>query len=249
MISVVMGINKFDDFVLLAIDSILGQTLTDFEFIIVMNGSARDDIENRLRQLYPLESRFRLFKCEIPQLAHALNVGIDNAAYDYIARMDADDIAWPTRLERQFEYLKNNNLDLVGCDLRLIDDVGSQIGSRVYPKGRKINRYLSFRNCFAHNTVLMRKSVFLLARGYNAGFNSEDYDLWLRFRRLGAKWDNMSETLLDYRIHHEASQRRLLGYAEATGLAVREFILRRTFGNFFAMGYHFLKSILRSRAD
>ena len=106
---------------------------------------------------------------------------------------------------------------------------------------------MSFKNCFAHNTVLIKKSAVLKARGYNAGFNSEDYDLWLRLRRLGVKWDNMNETLVDYRIHEGTSQRRLLGYAESTALAVREFILNKTVTNFLALMYHFIKSLFRPR--
>ena len=161
--------------------------------------------------------------------------------------MDSDDIAWTNRLERQFSYLKENHLDMVGCDLRLVDKIGNYLSTRIYAKGKNINRYLSFKNCFAHNTVLIKKSAVLMARGYNSGFNSEDYDLWLRLRRLGVKWDNMEETLVDYRIHEDSSQRRLLGYAESTALAVREFILEKKISNFMAIIYHFFKSIFRSR--
>lgn len=249
MISVIMGVNKYDEYLLEAIDSILVQSFTDFEFIVVANGSACDDIESRLLQGYPDEKRLKIIKSQIGQLAHALNLAIDCSCYDYIARMDSDDVAWPNRLERQFAYLKHNKLDMVGCDLRLIDELSRVTGTRLYPKGLKINRYLSFRNCFAHNTILIRKAKILDVRGYNSGFNSEDYDLWLRLRRFGVSWDNMDEILLDYRIHSASSQRRLLGYAESTALAMREFILKRSLINFFAIGYHLLKSLIRARRD
>jgi glycosyltransferase involved in cell wall biosynthesis len=186
-------------------------------------------------------------KSEIPQLAHALNLGIEAASFNLIARMDADDIAWPQRFEKQLEYMVKNGLDMVGCDLRLVDETGHPTGRRIYPKGEQINRCLSFRNCFAHNTLLIKRSILVKARGYNAGFNTEDYDLWLRMRRLDVKWDNMNETLVDYRIHDAASQRQLLGYAEATALAMREFMLMKTFTNLFAIGYHFVKSLIRSK--
>lgn len=247
MISVIMGLNKYDEHVPSAINSILAQSLSEFEFIVVANGSSCDEIESRIREIYPNEKRLKIITSHIGQLAHALNIGIDVSLYDYIARMDSDDVAWPERLQRQLMYLNENRLDLVGCDLRLINSSGKTIGTRVYPKGLKINRYLSFKNCFAHNTVLMRKSILLDVRGYNSGFNSEDYDLWLRLRRLGLKWDNMNEVLLDYRIHDKSSQRRLLGYAESTALAMREFVLKKTVSNFLAVGYHFLKSLIRAR--
>lgn len=247
MISVIMGVNKFDEYLPEAIDSILTQSFKDFEFIVVANGSACEEIECRILEIYPNEKRLKIIKSCIAQLAHALNLGIESSRYDYIARMDSDDIAWTNRLERQFSYLKENHLDMVGCDLRLVDKIGNYLSTRIYAKGKNINRYLSFKNCFAHNTVLIKKSAVLMARGYNSGFNSEDYDLWLRLRRLGVKWDNMEETLVDYRIHEDSSQRRLLGYAESTALAVREFILEKKISNFMAIIYHFFKSIFRSR--
>ena len=216
-----MGVNRYDGYVIRAIDSILAQSFKDFEFIIVANGSSCEDIESRILEIYPDEKRLKIITSHIAQLAHALNLGIEAMRFEYIARMDADDFSWPDRLEKQFYYLKKNNLDMVGCDLRLIDKFGNRLGTRIYPKGRAINRYLSFKNCFAHNTVLMKKSTILTARGYNAGFNSEDYDLWLRLRRLGVKWDNMNEILVDYRIHEESSQRRLLGYAESDRKSTR----------------------------
>ena len=247
MISVIMGVNKNDKYLPQAIDSILAQSFKDFEFIIVANGFSCEDIASRILESYPNEKRLKIIKSYIGQLAHALNLGVDNACFDYIARMDSDDIAWSNRLEKQFVYLRNNDLDMVGCDLRLIDEVGNYLSSRIYPKGKEIDRCLSFKNCFAHNTIFIKKSAVLMAQGYNSGFNSEDYDLWLRLRRHGVKWDNMNEALVDYRIHEGSSQRRLLGYAESTALAVREFILDKKFSNFLAIGYHFLKSVFRPR--
>ena len=247
MISVIMGVARYDEYLPQAIDSILEQSFADFELIVVANGVSCTEIELRIREKYSGEVRLKIITSPIAQLAHALNLGIEVMRFQYIARMDADDISRPDRLEKQFLFLKNNDLDMVGCDLRLIDKFGNHLGTRVYPKGKAIGKYLGFKNCFAHNTVLMKKSIVLAARGYNAGFNSEDYDLWLRLRRLSVKWDNMEDTLVDYRIHEESSQRHLLGYAESTGLAAREFVLNKKITNLLAFIYQFLKSILRAR--
>jgi len=247
MISIVMGLHRYDAYASQAIESILLQSFHAFEFIIVANGGDCDSIEAQILVDFSSETRLRVLKTPIPQLAHALNLGIDGAQFALVARMDADDIAWPKRLEKQLHFMECNGLDMVGCNLRLIDEEGRTLGTRIYPRGRRIDRCLGFRNCFAHNTVLIRRDVLLAARGYNAGFNTEDYDLWLRLRRLGVKWDNMNETLLDYRIHDAASQRRLLGYAEATALATREFILNKSLVNLLAVGYHFIKALLRAR--
>ena len=73
---------------------------------------------------------------------------------------------------------------MVGCDLRLIDEIGNYLSTRIYPKGKEINRYLSFKNCFAHNTILIKKSSVLMARGYNSGFNSGNNNANESFSRL-----------------------------------------------------------------
>ena len=136
---------------------------------------------------------------------------------------------------------------MVGSNLELINEEGVKIGTRLLPRGCRINNLLPYKNCFAHNTILVKKDILIQARGYNSGFNSEDYDLWLRLKRTGVRWDNMPEPLLQYRIHSQASQRKLLGYAEAAGYSLREFILKKSFKNFLAVLFNLGKSIVRSR--
>ena len=92
----------------------------------------------------------------------------------------------------------------------------------------------------------MKKSFLLKVRGYNAGYNSEDYDLWLRMRRAGVSWDNMDEILLDYRIHESASQGRLLGYAEVSGYILREFLLAKTLSNFIGVFINIGKALFKA---
>lgn len=245
MISVVMGIHRFDDYVKDAINSILNQTFKDFEFIIVANGSEAQNVISLIQNLFPNENRIIYLATQIGQLAHALNIGIDAAKYDYIARMDADDISHPERLEKQYQYLIDNNLDMIGSDINLIDENGKHLGFREYPKGTEISKKIIFKSCFCHPSILMKKSIFFKTRGYNAGFNSEDYDLWLRMNRIGVKWDNVNESLLDYRIHSLASQGRLLGYAEVAGYSLREFILNKSVIGMCSVVINFIKALVR----
>lgn len=246
MISVIMGVHAVDEYLIKSIDSILKQSLKEFEFIIVANGRDCDAVYDYIRLNFN-DDRIVLLKSSIGQLAYSLNLAIDNSKYDYIARMDSDDVSYSNRLEKQLHFLQLNSLDIIGSDIRLIDENDTHLSIRKYPKGAEINKKLPFKNCFAHNTMFFKKSIVIDARGYNAGFNSEDYDLWLRLKRLGVAWDNMDEVLLDYRIHSEATQRRLLGYAEVTGYAMREFILNKNISNLFAIFYFFIKSLTRSR--
>lgn len=248
MISVIMATNKIDGYIRMAISSILSQTLKELELLIIANGKFRFDIEAQIRSWYPSEPRIRIVKTQIEQLAYALNLGIDNAKYEYIARMDADDISLPNRLELQLNYLRTKDLDIVGSNAKLIDENEEIIGERRVPSPQsQISKSLPYRNAFIHPTILARKDVLLAAKGYNSGLQSEDYDLWLRLKKRNIKWENMQDTLLKYRIHRESSQRRLLPYAECAGLAAREFFLHKTLTNMLAMMNHFGKAMLRKK--
>lgn len=246
MISVIMGVHAVDDYLLDAIESVLKQTLKDIEVVIVANGSQCEIISNFINSNVK-DDRVFIYKSKIPQLAHALNIAIDNAKYDYIARMDSDDISDPNRLEKQLAFMVENDLDMVGTDAILIDKNANEIGSRITPKGDLIDLKIKYKNCFIHPSVLYKKSTILSLRGYNSGFNSEDYDLWLRMRRAGVRWDNMPEFLLKYRIHSQASQRQLLGYAECTGYALREFVIEKNLSKLFAVFYFLIKSFFRAK--
>lgn len=244
MVSVVMAVHRLDKYLDDAILSILNQTFTDFEFIIIANGPEADSLKKYIQKKFS-DYRIKIITSTIPQLAYALNLGIDHAKHDLIARMDADDVAYPERLSRQIKFLEKNSLDMLGANLELINQDGENIGNRKLPVGNRINNILPYKNCFAHNTILIKKDILVRARGYNSGFNSEDYDLWLRLKKLGVRWDNLNENLLKYRIHQNASQRRLLGYAECSGYALREFILKKNFKNLSAFIFHFVKSLIR----
>lgn len=247
MISVLMAVNSFNDYLKLALQSIIDQTFYEFEIVLVANGPACNEIEEFVKLNFPDEHRLQVVKSIIPQLAYALNLGIDHARYEYIARMDADDIAHPERLERQLDHLLKNDLDVLGTAVNIIDSQGEVIGFRSLPMQKNINKMLPFKNMFVHPSTMIRKDILIKVRGYNAGFNSEDYDLWLRLKRLGVKWDNMPDILLDYRVHPGASQGRLLGYAETSGAMLREFLLSKTFVNASSVVVSVLKALFKAR--
>ena len=249
MITVLMAINKYDGYCPKAIESILNQSIKELELLIVANGSDAELIKELILKLCENDNRVNVLVSSIGQLSHALNIGIDGALHDLIARMDADDISHPLRLEKQLNYLMEHNLDMVGCGAQLIDEYDAPVSIRLMPQGKRINNRLPFTNPFIHPSILIKKSVLIKARGYNSGFNSEDYDLWLRLQRMGVKWNNMHETLLQYRVHGSASQRKILGYAESLGYATREFILNKSWTNFLAIFYHFGKAIFRPKCS
>ncbi|MGH1472168.1 MAG: glycosyltransferase [Cellvibrionaceae bacterium] len=249
MITVLMAINKYDAYCPKAINSILDQTLKDIELLIIANGPDAEKIKELVLAVSKNDVRVKVITSQIGQLANALNIGIDNASFDFIARMDADDISHASRLEKQIDYLEINELDMVGCNARLIDENDKFIEVRKMINGSSIGKAIPFKNTFIHPSILIKKSILLKVRGYNSGFNSEDYDLWLRLWRMGIKWNNMDDVLLDYRIHRSASQRKLLGYAESLGYAVREFMLKKNSINLLAIFYHFGKALFRAKSE
>lgn len=226
-ISVLMAINKYDEYTSIAINSIIAQKAVDLQFVIVVNGSDRDNIYDILYSQYGKFEYIYIIKTVVGQLASALNYGIDFCRSDYIARMDSDDISHPLRLRKQLDYIILHNLDVVGANIKKIDSIGETIGEVIYPQNRKINKMLIFKNPFCHPSVVFKKSIVLSMRGYNAGFASEDYELWIRMDSRGQniKWDNIQEFLLEYRVHETGTQKNPLAYIEVFSFFIREFFL------------------------
>lgn len=245
MISVIMCINKFDSYVMPAINSILSQTYKDYELVIVVNGSNASEIATIIKKEVTNNKNVRIIETCIGQLGFSLNLAISESKYDIIARMDSDDISLPKRLELQIDYLNRHSLDLVGSAINLIDENGHFLKLRTYPSKNVIDRKIIFKNCFAHPSVMFRKSFFLKFRGYNGGFNSEDYDLWLRMREAKPLWDNMAEPLLNYRIHSGSTQKSKLAYYECAGYSLREFLKNKKTINLISCIYHFSKALIK----
>ncbi|WP_339023321.1 glycosyltransferase [Aeromonas salmonicida] len=240
-VSVILALNKIDQYTDIAISSILDQVDVSFELILVANGEYYKVVEKALLERYGGIAFVSVLSTPIPQLTYALNFAVSHARADYIARMDADDISIINRLHIQLNFMLDKNLDLLGSDVTLIDENGVKLGKRSYPRGMNINKLLPFRNCFCHPSVIFKKEVFYKARGYNAGFNSEDYDLWLRLMRIGVKWDNIAQPLLYYRVHQSTAQGTRLAYSECLALSVREFFINKSFIRFLAICSHAVK--------
>jgi glycosyltransferase involved in cell wall biosynthesis len=205
VISVILPVSKAKEESLdLAVDSVLLQTFADFEFIIVCeNGS-----ENLtyLKQISQSDERVRLIINEkYPGIAHSLNTGISAANGEYIARMDADDIAYPHRLERQLDFMENNpDVSVAGCMVDFIDAAGKKLYYHdIYLTAHdEIYCELLFRCCIWHPSVILRRSAFLEADlRYDVFFTeTEDFDLWNRACHK-LRFANQKETLLSYRRH------------------------------------------------
>ena len=248
LISILMATDRISNYLNDSIKSILEQTYHNIELIFICNGQQSDSVYNYISTRFN-DKRLKLYKTPIRQLAYSLNWGLSLANGNIVARMDSDDISSLNRLEIQYKFLKQNDLELLGCYLELIDNNGNAIGHRNYPSGKFISKNILVNNPFAHNTILCYKEILILNRGYLGGFNTEDYDMWIRLNKSNIRWDNISQYLVKYRIHDQSSQKTILSYAEASSLICREFILQPKFRTFIYFIISFIKPFFLAKKD
>ncbi len=202
LVSVLMPAYNGEKYVIEAAMSILGQTFTDFELLVIDDGST-DSTRRLLEAVH--DPRLRLVSNERNLgLIATLNKGLEIAAGRYIARMDADDISLSERLEKQVQFLEAHpEVHVLGTMVNLIDENGEVFsGLSGYPTlPNDIRRYLLRECCLIHPTVMFRKDTICSVGGYNTGAkHSEDYDLWLRLSHQHVI-ANLPEKLVSYRIH------------------------------------------------
>ncbi len=185
-----------------AIESILNQTFSDFEFIIIDDGSTDNSLKI-IKQYAGIDSRIQIITRENKGLVLTLNEGISLARGEFIARMDADDVSLPNRFEKQIELLTTKGADICGCHYHLIDEKGVYIDSAITPLClNSFAVYLSSTTPFAHGSVMVRREVFQ-GRKYYYGMtgakSAEDYALWIEMFNHGMKFANVDEFLFKYR--------------------------------------------------
>lgn len=198
-ISVIMPAYNAEKYIREAIDSILAQTYTDFEFIIIDDAST--DATASIVESYT-DERIRFFRNDNNMgVANTLNRGLDLAVGEYIARMDSDDISLPERFAKQVEFM-DTHPDVAVCGSG-IEIFGAMSGRRTFSESsEQLKVDLLFSSCFAHPSVIMRASVVgPNALHYDSAFSKmEDYDLWCRIAEEH-KLASIPDILLKYRIH------------------------------------------------
>ncbi len=216
-----------ESFIAEAIESILNQTYKDFEFIIVENCST--DNTWQIIKSYT-DPRIKAFQTNFKQLSFNLNYGLMQTKAEYIARMDADDIAKPQRLERQIAYLEAHpDIDVLGTAYELLgnNDEGKIITLPATDKS--IRRRLPFRFCFCHPSVIFKREAILNHGGYQGAKFCQDMDLWLRLSQdKTIKFANLQEPLLRYRIHPDQAKGRREVDIIGASLLFREALVQRS---------------------
>lgn len=209
------------------IASVLSQSFSDFEYLMVNDGSVEDAA--RVQKTFP-DPRIRIITPATPLgLSGSRNAGLHEARGEYIAFIDADDVCEPGRFQKQISFLRANpDHVLVGSALRYIDEVSTTIGSRRYPQtDEQIRKRIVAINVIAQPAVMARRQSLIEAGGYTADYPAaEDYSLWLRLIRMG-KFHNLPEELVAYRIHLQSGKHALLREALRDSTRLKLHALRR----------------------
>ena len=210
LVSVVMAICNFERFLAESIESVLGQSFKDFEFIIVDFGST-DNSKSIVSGYAARDRRIKFHEISPCALPVARNAGCSHAQGEFIAIMDGDDISAPNRLTLEVDFMERHpEVALLGGAVEWIDARGKSLGIYHRPSTyAEIKEALSTRCPFWHPTVIIRQSAFVSVGGYRAAFvYSHDYDLELRIAEQ-FECGNLGQVLLKYRVHpYQVSMRR-----------------------------------------
>ncbi|MFC1621042.1 glycosyltransferase family 2 protein [Candidatus Omnitrophota bacterium] len=203
-ITVLMAVYNCEKYLRECMDSVLNQTHKDFEFLIVDDGSTDKTVD--IIKSYQ-DNRIRLIRNDknMSQVS-SLNIGLEHARSDYIARIDGDDIMFPDRLERQFDFLKKSKAVLVGSRARAIDENGKTIKDVRLPIMTEeiIGTVLCGGFITVHSTLMFRKRPVLDIGKYNEDFSFvEDYKLVTDLLINQHKISNMDEVLVKFRFHED----------------------------------------------
>jgi glycosyltransferase involved in cell wall biosynthesis len=203
-VSVVMPVYNTERYLVPALESVLQQSFTDFEFIILDDGST-DSSVHIIQQYAENDERIRFFPLEHRGYVSLLRRGLNHCRGEFVARMDSDDISMPDRFEKQVNYLREHpDCVALGSRVVLIDPFGSPMENPPHKTAHpEIEQELlnGVGWAMVHPTVMMRREPLMLAGGYREDLMvSEDLDLFLRLAEVG-KLANLPDVLLQYRQH------------------------------------------------
>ncbi len=203
MISVVLPFFNARPTLEAAVDSVLTQTLEDWELLLVDDGST-DGSSELAKSFAEKDSRIRYLPIAHDGIVSALQTGIENVQGDFVARMDADDLCLPTRFEKQVAYLESHeDVDLVACQVTFGGDKETQAGYAAHvawlnqlitPEDHLYHRFVDAT--VAHPSVMWRRGGIEEFGNYREGDYPEDFELWLRWFQGGARFAKIPEELL-----------------------------------------------------
>ena len=209
LVSIIMPVYNAGDFLVEAIESVRKQTHQNWELIAINDGSTDNSLDI-LKQSANQDKRIKIVNTEHKGLPYALNTGLKEAQGEFIARMDADDVNHPKRLETQLKYLQNHpDIILVGSQVTMIDVKGNVLAKKSFPLDHKrIYRMLAYMMPIQHATILARASYFKDI-AYQNHTTAEDVSMFFKMLARG-KLANVKENLYFYRLREGSNSLRSL---------------------------------------
>ena len=203
-VTVLMAVYNGQQYLRRAVDSVLAQTFTDFDFVVIDDGST-DGSAEILRAYAAADPRVRLISRPNRGLTPSLNEGLRAAAGRYVARMDSDDVCLPERFAAQVAFLDAHpDVTLVGTEVELIDPAGLPIRTmpQLWGDHASIDRALLTKGWpLVHPAVMFRRDAVMALGGYDERYRTnQDHDLFLRIAEHG-QLANIPRVLLKYRQH------------------------------------------------
>lgn len=209
-----MSIYKNDNpaYLQVALDSIIEQTLVPDEIVLIADGpipqtlrAVVEKTQEKFPNLHPY------YQEKNAGLGAALRIAVDKAQYEYIARMDSDDISLPHRFEKQMQcFNEDDDLSIVGGMItEFVDTPENVVGKRILPlDDTSIKKFMQSRCGVNHVTVIFKKSELLRAGNYRPDFRQEDYFLWARMIEAGCKFRNIPDIVVNVRSGRDQFARR-----------------------------------------
>jgi len=205
LISVVMSVYNGEKYLSQSIESILTQTVKEYEFIIINDGSTDNSLDILFR-FQKQDSRIIIVNQENLGLTKSLNRGFELSKGKYIARQDADDISLPERFSKQIVYFsRNQTIGVLGTNVYRIKDDSSIIGlDKMKSNYKDIKNTLKIRNALSHGSVMLNKDMLGTEIFYNEYFKySQDYELWSRISKKVEIY-NLKDFLYMFREHNDS---------------------------------------------
>jgi len=224
-VSVIMSVYDGERYLARAIESILDQTHTDFEFVIVNDGST--DSSEAIIKSYD-DSRIKYLKNpENIGLARSLNVGLQNSIAPLVARQDADDVSYPDRLQNQLNLFANRpEIDGAGTNWKIIDLNDDIVGTIEVPVYQQETESVQAQQYIKppHGSWLFRRKALLEVDGYDERFRlTQDLDLFFRLIKSGHRLGLVKEVMYEYRVLPEQLKKKLDTQQRFSELAYRRY--------------------------
>jgi len=203
MFSVIIAAHNSEKYVEETIQSLINQSFEDWECLIVENGST-DSTPKIIERYRLLDERFRIISLDVANKSAALNEGIIQSSRDWISILDSDDLWTRDKLRSQLNFIRENNIDILGTQMKYIDAQGKEKpGAPELPLDHEsiVKKFNQNENCIANSSAVYKKKLHKKFGYYDTDVFVEDYDWWKRCTRRGAIFSNLKDCCFLHRVH------------------------------------------------